>query len=771
MSVNVPISADINQGSFEAIRKGLVDIARQAGLSEKEIEDMNRQIDEGAKKSKRASQETSKGINEIKNVAKTAGQALVATFSVQLLIQFQKHIFNITAEFQKMEAVLTNSLGSKSAAQLAMRQILDFAAKTPFQVGQITEAYIKLVNRGFKPTMREMRQMGDLSSSLGKDLDQLVEALLDAQTGEFERLKEFGIRASKEGDNVKFTFKGVQTQVEFTEKAIQNYVLSLGDVEGVSGSMAAISETVAGKVSNIGDNIDQLSKAIGDRQSGVYAATLDWLNDFLSLATLAAQSTYDLWLATRQLNQAESIQATKDEVDGLIAKLGEQMDAQEAINRAIDLTIQSYKNLEDDIDPTGRGITQEDIDAQTKALEEYRVVLLNTLEKENERGKGKEEKSKKEIEALGLIGRLEKEISELQKKRNQVETTNEIALIDARIAKRREEIAVINLMAGEIDSPETADPFAGGLGSATEEAVKRQKKAFEESVKNATKWMEDTKNITQEVKSFWRDWSDSISWTALDTYMNIEELGRMNTKAEISRLEDEKARKQELAGQDKEQQILIEEEFQAKKEALRAKERARMIREAIAQRALSLFNIFRNTTEAAAAALAPPPIGYGPVAGIAAATGIKIFGVLQAASVLSQPLPKFAKGVFNLEGPGTGTSDSIHAMLSRGESVVPASKSAMFKDVVQPMIEDQHFNYEKLLGIALDKVDPRLRGDLFRTGKTQGGSGVMLQELRSIKEAIKSQKGASILIDKTGVSMAEKKRNRVIKQSTHFLYG
>ena len=68
-------------------------------------------------------------------------------------------------------------------------------------------------------------------------MDQLVEGLLDAQTGEFERLKEFGIRASKEGDKVKFSFRGITTEVQFTDKAIKDYIISLGNLEGVQGTM------------------------------------------------------------------------------------------------------------------------------------------------------------------------------------------------------------------------------------------------------------------------------------------------------------------------------------------------------------------------------------------------------------------------------------------------------------------------------------------------------------------------------------------------------
>lgn len=193
-----------------------------------------------------------------------------------------REIVNTLSDFERFEAVLTNTLGSNSAAQKSLREINDFAAKTPFAVDQLTGSYVKLANQGFVPTQKEMRKLGDLASSTGKDFDQLTEAVIDAQVGEFERLKEFGIRASKEGDNVKFTFKGVQTQTKFTETAIRDYILSLGDAQGVSGAMAAISETTGGKISNLGDQVTQLYLNLGQKLKPVIDGTISTLGTLVS---------------------------------------------------------------------------------------------------------------------------------------------------------------------------------------------------------------------------------------------------------------------------------------------------------------------------------------------------------------------------------------------------------------------------------------------------------------------------------------------------------
>jgi hypothetical protein len=124
-----------------------------------------------------------------------------------------------------------------------------------------------------------MRQLGDLAASTGKEFIQLTEAIIDAQVGEFERLKEFGIRASKQGDQVSFTFKGITQEVEFSADAIQEYILSLGDLEGVAGSMEKISETLQGSISNLTDSWEGLLNVLGSRTEGVFFNIIDGIKN------------------------------------------------------------------------------------------------------------------------------------------------------------------------------------------------------------------------------------------------------------------------------------------------------------------------------------------------------------------------------------------------------------------------------------------------------------------------------------------------------------
>jgi hypothetical protein len=241
-------------------------------------------LDAKVRKAEKSVGEFHRNVGNYPKVLDSITGKLAAAFSVGAVVNFGQKILETRAEFQKYEAVLTNTLGSNAAATKSMEMIQAIAAKTPFSVNELTESYVKLVNRGFKPTNKEIIKLGDLAASQGKQFDQLTEALLDAQSGEFERLKEFGVKAKVAGDQVTLSFKDQQVTVDkFNETALRNAIIGFGELEGVAGGMAAISETLGGKVSNLGDNFDAFFNNLGKNSEGIFAFFLDQFNDFLGL--------------------------------------------------------------------------------------------------------------------------------------------------------------------------------------------------------------------------------------------------------------------------------------------------------------------------------------------------------------------------------------------------------------------------------------------------------------------------------------------------------
>lgn len=249
------------------------------------------------------------------------GLSLAGLF--QQFIGLGRRVVDTQATFERFEAVLTNALGSRSAARQALEQLQQFAATTPFQIDELTDSFVKLVNRGFQPTKDQLTQIGDLAASQGKSFDQLVEAILDAQTGEFERLKEFGIRAKTVGDQVTLSFKGQSIEVAKTDEAIRNAVLGFGQLQGVAGSMEAVSKTLGGQLSNLADNFTGLLRTIGE--SGVGGAVtflvgqlnslVSWIGEFIKTSgktTIAGQAMADVFTFI-----GSAISATKDYFVGL----------------------------------------------------------------------------------------------------------------------------------------------------------------------------------------------------------------------------------------------------------------------------------------------------------------------------------------------------------------------------------------------------------------------------------------------------------------------
>ena len=137
---------------------------------------------------------------------------LAGVFSIGLLEQFISKSIQVTAEFEKMGAVLTTAFGSSAEAQLAMMDIVDFASKTPFQVSELTEAFVRFSGRGIKPSMQSMKSMGDLAADLGTDFQQLTEAILDVTSS--ERWTNVGLDVSVSGDKIIGTYRGVTYEFE-----------------------------------------------------------------------------------------------------------------------------------------------------------------------------------------------------------------------------------------------------------------------------------------------------------------------------------------------------------------------------------------------------------------------------------------------------------------------------------------------------------------------------------------------------------------------------
>lgn len=211
-------------------------------------------------------------------VAAFAGAAL----SLQKVIDTQR-------QFDVLNAGLITATGSAESAAVAFEALQDFASKTPYSLDQAVEGFTKLVNLGLTPSEAALMSYGNTASAMGKDLSQMIEAVADAATGEFERLKEFGIKAKQQGDQVSLTFRGVTTTIGNNAAEIERYLTNLGKNE-FAGAMEQRMDSLDGAVSNLNDSWDRLYLSISEQgvgsviEDGVRLATdaLEELNAMLA---------------------------------------------------------------------------------------------------------------------------------------------------------------------------------------------------------------------------------------------------------------------------------------------------------------------------------------------------------------------------------------------------------------------------------------------------------------------------------------------------------
>jgi len=189
--------------------------------------------------------------------------SLVALAGVAGFGLLTRKLIDVNAEFQTIKSSLKTVTGSAEAASLAFDKIERFATTTPFDLQQVTQAFIKLKAFGLDPSEQALSAYGNTASGMGKSLDQMIEAVADATTGEFERLKEFGIRASKQGDQVAFTFQGITKTVQFNARAIEGYLQDIGKVN-FGGAMSDQMQNLTPAFSNFNAAIAGLAVEVGE---------------------------------------------------------------------------------------------------------------------------------------------------------------------------------------------------------------------------------------------------------------------------------------------------------------------------------------------------------------------------------------------------------------------------------------------------------------------------------------------------------------------------
>ena len=232
----------------------------------KEMQKCNSDAAKFSKKMDGLYEKTSKAL---KTGAKFVGGAALGGLAVGAKVGLTEAA-NMEQYRNTLEVVMKDTKKAGKTFQWAVK----FANKTPFDTGEVVEATTKLTSYGLK-AQSVLPKVGDMASAMGKPMDQAVEAIADAQTGELERLKEFGITKQQIIDHANKIMRGkeiVNQKGQITDQKNFNKALFSLMEERYSGSMIKQAKTLKGLMSTIGGVAKSgLAKVMGITDTGATA--------------------------------------------------------------------------------------------------------------------------------------------------------------------------------------------------------------------------------------------------------------------------------------------------------------------------------------------------------------------------------------------------------------------------------------------------------------------------------------------------------------------
>ena len=272
-----------------------------------------------------------KAINSYADKANTAFKrvtAVAAGVTAALGAAAIKTGFSEALDLEGYKMQLETATKDTKKASEIMQYAIDMANKTPFEGGELVEGAAKFEAMGLS-AKKWLTYAGDMAAATNKSFDQSVEALIDAQSGELERLKEFGITKAMILEKGEKMFAGVQIannngQIVNQEKFNEAMLALMEDK--FTGGMEKQATTIRGMWSTVtGVTKNALANILGMQNDG----------------TVKAGSFLDL-IRDKVGGLAEAFQQAQS--DGTIDAIGEKVaKAAEIAGKGLDLVGKAIK--------------------------------------------------------------------------------------------------------------------------------------------------------------------------------------------------------------------------------------------------------------------------------------------------------------------------------------------------------------------------------------------------------------------------------------------
>lgn len=190
-------------------------------------------------------------------------------------------------EFQQLEVAFTTLLQSKEKADALMSQMVDLAAKTPFDLKGVADGARQLLAYGFaaEDITGTLTRLGNVAAGLGLPLERLTylygttavqgrlyaRDMLQFTSSGIPVLQEMAKMYGKTTEEINEMVSAGKIGFEDVKKVIEGMTNEGGQFYNL---MQEQSKTITGLISNLGDALDTMFNDIGKSQEGIISNVL-----------------------------------------------------------------------------------------------------------------------------------------------------------------------------------------------------------------------------------------------------------------------------------------------------------------------------------------------------------------------------------------------------------------------------------------------------------------------------------------------------------------
>ena len=666
--------------------KELESLKRNLKLNEDQSKKLEKELNDVSKSAKNAGDSGAKSFLNFKNVMGAISFAAIGA----TVLSLGRKIFDLGVKQEQLNIAFNTFLGSAEKGKKLLQELTKFSIVTPFSPDQVNNAAKSLLAFGIEgeKIIPTLKILGDVSSGTGKDLSEMAiifgqirstgrlmgQDLLQLINAGFNPLQIISEKSGKSVAKLKEEMEKGLISFEMVEQAFIDATSAGGLFFNL---MEKQSQTIGGIMSAIEGNIEEGFKNIFTAGSGPLKEFVDTLNT-LSLAFLEFTKSRD---QKKEEVYAETISNSIDEFKNYITTFGDAGKAldfyQKVIDRRVERLKEEYRIARDLAD---QQITLEDrVKGNTQAKEEeiaQAKIREQQIGDEIDAYELKLDPALKEyILTIGLVGKANKTTEETTKK-----------LTDAQKKARAEFMKMMGFTTAS-DKVKDAEEKAKKQEKIEKEANERSRKNQEFHDKQKADKLKQQKEheyqIAEEAANKRLELERRVNELAMQFATELVTHLVMQREIDTQGIRDKYDRELELAGDNDRAKEAIEKERDTKLAQAEARNKEIQKRNArskiLIDTAVAVIKTFSQ---------------FGYPAGIIPAALMTALGGVAIANVR-----KYKKGEVNIDGKGTGTSDSIPAMISKGESVINAQATSKSQNLLEA-INDRKIDDRILYSIA-----------------------------------------------------------------------